>query len=99
MAPAPSRSGGFRHRPSALGPAWEVRNFGNSSKTMMRAPGRGHESYWDTPTFTASKGFLPHVVVIMLGTNDAKSANWRAGRNGFAGDCRAMIAGFTALPS
>ena len=49
-----------------------VRNFGFSGATISRT---SSEPYWKTPTFHAATRFRPHVVVIMLGTNDAQFAN------------------------
>ncbi|HEY2902301.1 MAG TPA: GDSL-type esterase/lipase family protein [Polyangia bacterium] len=82
-----------------LGAAWTVGNFGNSGKTMMKMPVPPTDSYWVQPTYPASKAFAPAVVVIMLGTNDSKTANWRAGNNQYDVDYRAMIGEFQALPS
>ena len=79
-----------------LGAGWAVKSFGSSGRTLMRAPGRGHEAYWDTPSFTASKAYAPHVVVIMLGTNDAKMPNWRGGANAYELDARALLAAYAA---
>jgi lysophospholipase L1-like esterase len=77
-----------------LGAGWEVKNFGSSGRTLMRAPGRGHEAYWDTPSFIASRAYAPDVVVIMLGTNDAKAPNWRGGANAYELDGRALLAAY-----
>jgi acyl-CoA thioesterase-1 len=94
-------SGGGRTYPAVLrgllGKGWTVDNFGDSGKTMMKRPGLGHTSYWDTRTFAASQAFAPDRVVIMLGTNDAKTANWHRGGHAYEDDCRAMLAVFAAL--
>jgi lysophospholipase L1-like esterase len=82
-----------------LGAGWTVRNFGDSGKTAMKMPAPGNVSYWATTTFADSKSFAPDLVVIMLGTNDSKTANWRGGANTFEADYRALIATFAALPS
>jgi acyl-CoA thioesterase I len=81
-----------------LGTDYEVRNFGNSGKTMMKAAAN-MASYWDTATFTQSQAYAPDVVLIMLGTNDSKTANWRGGNNAYEADYRAMIARYAALAS
>ncbi|HEY0715498.1 MAG TPA: GDSL-type esterase/lipase family protein, partial [Polyangia bacterium] len=82
-----------------LGSAFRVSNFGNSGKTMMKMPSNPPaESYWLQSTYPASKAFGPAVVVIMLGTNDSKTANWRAGNNQYEADYRAMIGEYQALP-
>lgn len=79
-----------------LGAAWQVKNFGNSGRTMMKD---NAESYWLTQTFKDSKAFAPDVVVIMLGTNDSKTAYWNGGNNKYEADYKAMIAEYAALPS
>jgi lysophospholipase L1-like esterase len=81
-----------------LGATWTVGNFGDSGKTVMKAPAPGNVSYWSTRTFTDSQGFAPDVVVIMLGTNDAKPANWRAGANSFEADYQALLSVYAGLP-
>ncbi|HET6283981.1 MAG TPA: GDSL-type esterase/lipase family protein [Polyangia bacterium] len=83
-----------------LGSAWQVRNFGNGGKTMMKMPADPPaDSYWLQPTFPASKAYAPAVVVIMLGTNDSKTVNWRGGSNQYDADYRAMVGEYQALPS
>jgi MYXO-CTERM domain-containing protein len=83
-----------------LGAGWQVHNFGDSGKTMMKMPANpAGESYWLQPTYPASKAFGPAIVVIMLGTNDSKTANWRGGNNMYDADYRAMIGEYQALAS
>jgi len=79
-----------------LGAEFGVMNFGDSGSTAMKQPST---SYWKTPAFTASTRSAPDVVIIMLGTNDSKTALWRMGNNAFAADYRALIAEYAALPS
>src|SRR4051794_33325418 len=81
-----------------LGAGWTVGNFGEHGKTMIKAPSSGKDSYWMAPAFARSQAFAPDVVVIMLGSNDAKPANWRAGANTYEADYRAMIALYAGLP-
>jgi lysophospholipase L1-like esterase len=81
-----------------LGAGFEVKNFGDAGTTLMKKPGAGG-SYWDTPAFKASQSYAPDVVLIMLGTNDSKAANWRGGNNSFEADYRALIATYAALAS
>ena len=78
-----------------LGSAYEVRNFGVSGRTLMRA---GDRPYWDTTQFTDSTAYAPAVVVIMLGTNDAKAINWGF-KATFPGDYRDLIAHYRGLAS
>lgn len=58
-----------------LGSEYDVQNFGHSARTMLRAPVEGWP-YWDSPMFTDSQAYLPDIVTIMLGTNDAHPNNW-----------------------
>jgi len=94
---------------------YEVINFGNSGKTMLKQglcgnsvpPCGGDCSYWNTPTFQAAITSNPDIVTIMLGTNDAKRCNWEGPPNGvpkgagtqFMADYLDMIQRFQALPS
>lgn len=58
---------------SMLGTGWEVGNFGKKSATVLKS---GTTPYWNTSTFIPSHDFHPDIVIIMLGTNDAKPINW-----------------------
>jgi lysophospholipase L1-like esterase len=78
-----------------LGAAYQVRNFGVSGTTLLK---RGNLPYWNSPVFPASDAFAPDIVLIMLGTNDSKPANW-AMKAAFEGDYQEMIAHYRALPS
>ena len=79
-----------------LGAGYEVGNFGDSGSTALKLP--ASTSYWITPAYGNSKTFAPQVVVIMLGTNDSKTNNWKAGNNAFEADYRALLAVYAALP-
>lgn len=78
-----------------LGGGFDVRNFGSSGKTLQKS---GDQSYWDERRFRQALDFNPDIVIIKLGTNDAKEANWRGPEN-FRADLDAMIAEFASLPS
>lgn len=78
-----------------LGGAYHVRNFGVSGATMSKD---GDLAYSSTLEFQDSREFLPHVVVILLGTNDSKPVNWRF-RNTFERDTYAMMRAYMTLPS
>jgi len=65
--------------------------------TAMKLP--ASTSYWTTPAFGNSKAFAPAVVVIMLGTNDSKTAIWKGGNNSYEADYRSLLATYAALPS
>ncbi len=54
-----------------------VRNFGYSGATASRG---SNEPYWQTSSFAAATRFEPHLVLVMLGTNDAQFANASARR-------------------
>lgn len=56
-----------------LGDGFEVVNFGVKDATLLK---NGNTPYWDTNLFDPSHSYNPDIVVIMLGTNDAKSKNW-----------------------
>ena len=56
-----------------LGPSYTVNNYGVPGATMIKD---GNIPYWNTKQYTNSGNFLPDIVIIMLGTNDAKSRNW-----------------------
>jgi lysophospholipase L1-like esterase/pimeloyl-ACP methyl ester carboxylesterase len=88
---------GFQSYPAQLqrmlGDGWDVKNFGNSGKTMLQ---KGNEPYRKTDTFPKALAFRPQVVVIMLGTNDTKPMNW-AFKEEFVSDYQDLIAQFDAL--
>ncbi len=52
-----------------LGPTWKVENFGLSGTTLSA---KGDWAYVTKGPWSKAKEFKPQVVVIMLGTNDAK---------------------------
>jgi lysophospholipase L1-like esterase len=74
-----------------LGDKYEVKNFGQSGRTMLR---KGDKPY-DTK---AATDFKPDIVIIKLGTNDTKSRNWK-NKADFVADCIAMIKHFQGLSS
>ncbi|MFC5406087.1 GDSL-type esterase/lipase family protein [Cohnella soli] len=79
-----------------LGSAYEIRNFGVPNKTMLK---QGNDPYWNTTEFTDSKAWLPDVVVIMLGTNDALPGNWNTLSGNFAADYTDMVNTYKNLSS
>jgi lysophospholipase L1-like esterase len=98
-----------------LGPGYEVTNYGNSGRTMLKQGVccRAHNqtsppcSYWNTAEFRASLESSPNIVTIMLGTNDAKRCNWYGVANGspegvgkgYFFDYMDMVEAFSSLPS
>ena len=78
-----------------LGMAYDVRNFGVSSTTAQK---RGDVPYEGTEAFTNALAFDPDWVLLMLGTNDSKTQNWK-GQEAFEADYEAMLRRFLALPA
>jgi lysophospholipase L1-like esterase len=78
-----------------LGDGWDVRNFGYSGATLLK---NGSKPYWVQKEYDNSLEFNPHIVIIMLGTNDVLSQNW-AEKQDFTGDYKEMIEAFSGLPA
>jgi len=78
-----------------LGERWDVRNFGVTGATLLK---KGDMPYWKEPAFYFAQKFEPHVVIIMLGTNDTKPQNWKRAR-AFVDDYVEMIRTFAELES
>ncbi len=78
-----------------LGERWDVRNFGVTGATLLK---KGDMPYWKESAFHLARRFKPHVVIIMLGTNDTKPQNWKRSR-AFVGDYVEMIRSFAELES
>jgi acyl-CoA thioesterase-1 len=76
-----------------VGSTHTVRNFGTSGCTLLK---NGDKPYWNDANFAASDAFKPDVVVIMLGTNDAKPQNWSHEAE-FAGDYASLIDHYRGL--
>jgi lysophospholipase L1-like esterase len=78
-----------------LGSAWEVGNFGVSGRTLLK---KGDHPYWIESTYQNALKFKPAVVIIMLGTNDTKSQNWKFEAE-FVADYTELVKSFLALES
>jgi lysophospholipase L1-like esterase len=78
-----------------LGGGYAVGNFGAGGSTVLL---ESDKPYIKQTAFLKAKGFLPHVVVIMLGTNDASAANYQYIDN-FAADYKKLIGEFQSLAS
>lgn len=78
-----------------MGDQYEVRNFGVSGRTLLR---KGDHPYWKEKAFQEAQQWNPDVVVIMLGTNDTKSWNWKYG-NEFGQDYEDLLETFKHLSS
>ena len=76
-----------------VGSQHTVQNFGSSGCTLLK---KGDNPYWNDANFSASDAFKPDVVVVMLGTNDAKPQNWSY-KADFAGDYASMIDHYRSL--
>lgn len=78
-----------------LGTDWAVQNFGVSGRTLLS---HGDLPYIKEKAYTDAKAFAPDVVIIKLGTNDAKPQNWKY-KNEFIADYTALITELESLPS
>lgn len=78
-----------------LGEGWDVQNFGKKSATLIKS---GSLPYWNTAQFVPSHDYNPDIVVIMLGTNDAKPGNW-ANNSQFIPDYSELINSYKNLSS
>lgn len=76
-----------------LGDDFEVRNFGVSGRTLLK---KGDHPYWQEKAFDEVQAWKPHMVVIMLGTNDTKPQNWQYGDE-FESDYHAFLQVFKSL--
>jgi len=79
-----------------LGEKWQVHNFGLSGTTLMNS---GNKPYQKSKQFKAALSSNPNVVVIMLGTNDTKPANWKNSAKDYEIDYLDLISDFQKLPS
>lgn len=81
---------------------YEVRNFGASGRTLLK---QGKEfdgspsSYWTHERYQNALNYQPDIVIIKLGTNDAKNINWSNLKNQFKSDYIDMVNSFKNLPS
>ncbi len=78
-----------------LGDGYLVRNFGVGGCTLMRD---SDQPYWNVPAYGESLAFQPDIVLLMLGTNDTRDANF-CKLFAFADDMTDMIQSYQALPS
>ena len=78
-----------------LGSGYYVRNFGLSGSTAMRS---AKMSYRRFPNYCKSLKFLPDVIVIMFGTNDANAQNWN-GPEVYTAEYRELLQSYRELSS
>lgn len=77
-----------------LGNKWEVGNFGVSGRTLLK---KGDHPYWNEKAYKSALSVAPHVVIIMLGTNDTKPQNWKFSDE-FYQDYAELVKSFQDLP-
>lgn len=78
-----------------LGDKWKVANFGVSGRTLLK---KGDFPYWSEKAYKNALESDPQVVIIMLGTNDAKATNF-AHEKEFSDDYAALVKSFQDLAS
>lgn len=78
-----------------LGNNYEVKNFGVSGTTVQKS---GDFPYWEVKAMDNLREYLPDIVVVMFGTNDSKTQNWK-NEMVFKQDFLAMIKSFKGLAS
>jgi lysophospholipase L1-like esterase len=81
---------------SLLGSGFKVTNYGVGGTTLLR---KGDNPYWNTPAFKAASTSDADIVIIALGTNDAKTQNWQTHSADYPSDYKALIEIFKAMPS
>lgn len=78
-----------------LGTGYHVENYGVSARTLLR---KGNLPYVNELAWKDALDFNPNIVIIKLGTNDSKAANWKH-KEEFQGDLQSMIDQLRALPA
>lgn len=79
-----------------LGSGYHVENYGISARTLLT---QGDLPYVRERCWRDARAFNPNIVVIKLGTNDAKDYNWNKHGQEFAADLQAMVDTLKALPA
>jgi lysophospholipase L1-like esterase len=85
-----------------LGSGYHVTNYGVGGQTMFKQshlPANDRSSYWTRPEYTAVLNSSADVIVLMLGTNDAKANRWQMSSSVFPSDYADMLASFKSMPS
>jgi lysophospholipase L1-like esterase len=75
---------------------WLIKNFGVSSRTMLKM---GDLPYWNEPQYKEALALEPDVVILKLGTNDAKRWIWNVHGKEYKNDYKDMIESFRSLSS
>ncbi len=74
---------------------YEVKNYGISARTLLK---KGDFPYWNEARYTEVLNWKPDIVIIKLGTNDAKPHNW-AFKDDFKGNYIEFVQSFKNLSS
>ena len=77
------------HLQRLLGPGYQVRNYGVSSRTMLN---KGDHPYMQELAWRDAQAWRPDIAIIKLGTNDSKPENWQYGSE-FEQDLRQLLEG------
>lgn len=85
-----------------LGSGYLVENYGADGRAVLK---KSNAPYWKDPGFTKSRESLPDIVIIMLGTNDARFQYWeekssqRVSDEEFVNDYKDLINAYKELES
>lgn len=74
---------------------FQVRNYGFSGRTLLL---KGDSPFMKETMYQDALAYLPHVVVIKLGTNDSKPQNWKYSAD-FKQDLTTLVESFQKLSS
>jgi lysophospholipase L1-like esterase len=75
---------------------FEIRNYGVGARSMMH---NADIPYWNTNQYQEALAWKPDIVIIKLGTNDAKPGNWNTHKSEFKGDYIEFVHSFQSLSS
>ena len=78
-----------------LGTRFQTVNFGVPGATLLR---QGDRPYKEQPEFKQLAAFRPHIVLMMLGTNDTMNQNWPH-KDQLASDLNDLLDHIEAFPS
>jgi len=78
-----------------LGDGYQIKNFGVSGCTMLN---KGRRPWTKRPAYAKATDYQPDIVVIKLGTNDSKPANWEF-KDEFLPDTLKLVEHFKSLSS